>query len=248
MSAARGFDLLTAMLALEREHPGPLRLAEIADRAGLSSSQANKLLAQATARGLVVRPKYGMYRLASTDGSRAVVPPSATGPLVLRTTREVLRNLQRQAGASAVALHVPQVLPGPNLLCNLVDITGPPATLAPVLEQLAHQQPKRTAAGRAMLALMPGKVTPHHWLPPEHQLSPRHVAAIRGAGVASHRCGEWESLATVIRSGARFVGALTIIGPRSVVGELSRWAEPLKRAAAQCGFAEAGRGGVRPVW
>jgi DNA-binding IclR family transcriptional regulator len=240
MSAARGFDLLRAMLALERENPGPLRLAEIADRAGLSSSQANKLLSQATDRGLVVRPKYGMYRLAATDGSRAVEPPPGARPLVLRRTREVLRNLQREAGASAVALHVPQVLPGPNLLCNLVDITGSPATLAPVLEQLAHQQPNRTAAGQAMLALMAGKVTPHHWLPPGQQLPPRHTAALRGAGVVSHRSGEWESLATVIRSGARFVGALTIIGPRSAVDELSRWAEPLKRAAAQCGFAEAG--------
>ncbi|MEU7318575.1 helix-turn-helix domain-containing protein, partial [Streptomyces sp. NPDC007083] len=77
MSAATGFALLAAMTALERENPGsPLRLGVIARRAGLSASQANKLLAQAAEHGLVHRTGYGRYALAGT-AARAVVDATA---------------------------------------------------------------------------------------------------------------------------------------------------------------------------
>ncbi|TGG76236.1 hypothetical protein D8771_29940 [Streptomyces albus] len=82
VSAARGFALLAALAALEREQPGAHRLGVIAGRAGLSPSQANKLLAQAEEHGLVRRTGYGRYTLtapATVSGKPAPpLPPSAS--------------------------------------------------------------------------------------------------------------------------------------------------------------------------
>ncbi|WP_369208027.1 helix-turn-helix domain-containing protein [Streptomyces sp. PU-14G] len=87
MSAARAFALLAALAELEREDPGAHRLGVIARRAGLSPSQANKLLAQAEEHGLVRRTGYGRYALspnAATTGATATRPAAvaAVAPAV----------------------------------------------------------------------------------------------------------------------------------------------------------------------
>ncbi|MFI7241322.1 Rrf2 family transcriptional regulator [Streptomyces qinglanensis] len=107
MSAATGFALLAAMTALERENPGsPHRLGAIAARAGLSASQANKLLAQAAEHGLVHRTGYGRYALAGT-AARAVADAAAQQARTAVATRHAPDSRWRHipvvaAAASAV--------------------------------------------------------------------------------------------------------------------------------------------------
>ncbi|MEW2218159.1 helix-turn-helix domain-containing protein [Streptomyces sp. NPDC006990] len=103
MSAATGFALLAAMTALERENPGsPLRLGAIARRAGLSASQANKLLAQAAEHGLVHRTGYGRYALAGTS-ARAVADGAAHHARTAVASRQAAESRWRHAAATAAA-------------------------------------------------------------------------------------------------------------------------------------------------
>ncbi|MEU3192752.1 helix-turn-helix domain-containing protein [Streptomyces sp. NPDC006992] len=106
MSAATGFALLAAMTALERENPGsPLRLGAIARRAGLSASQANKLLAQAAEHGLVHRTGYGRYALAGTAAC-AVADGAAHRARTAVATRRAAESRWPHAVAAAAAASV----------------------------------------------------------------------------------------------------------------------------------------------
>lgn len=245
MSAARGFGLLAAMTALEREDSGAHRLGVIAERAALGASQTNKLLALAEEAGLVRREGYGRYRLA-----RAASPRTGGGPekgrepggpgvdLPTGVDRDLLLRVRAEAGGTAVALHVPHLLPSSQLLCNLVDLVCAPELTPSAVELLAHQPPVRTAAGRAMLALTQraehgGGPTAVQGGPGGH-LPDSERAGIRSSGLARHHAGGWESLAAVLSVEGRLTGTLTILGPRPRnESAVAHWESVLRRAAAR---------------
>ncbi|WP_432071217.1 helix-turn-helix domain-containing protein [Streptomyces sp. AA1529] len=155
MSAATGFALLAAMTALERENPGsPLRLGAIARRAGLSASQANKLLAQAAEHGLVHRTGYGRYALAGTS-ARVVADAAAHRARTAVASRRAAESRWRHAAAAAAAASAdpdrrPQPLdrgPGPGAdPGNGRDFRRRAGPAAP--------------GGRAAPGLLPGPVPP----------------------------------------------------------------------------------------
>ncbi|WP_431980338.1 hypothetical protein [Streptomyces qinglanensis] len=139
MSAATGFALLAAMTALERENPGsPHRLGAIAARAGLSASQANKLLAQAAEHGLVHRTGYGRYALAGT-AARAVADAAAQQARTAVATRRTPDSRWR---------HIPVVAAAASAVPDRP--TGPPPGRGPrPRPDAGHERDFRRRAGPA---------------------------------------------------------------------------------------------------
>lgn len=162
-------------------------------------------------------------------------PPQAR-PAPDESVHPLLLAVQRDVDGLAVALHVPHLLPGGQLLSVLVDLVCAHDQLQRVLEREGVQKPTGTAAGKAMLAALHG--TRHEREPAAlgHDSAPRERGGPPRRQVSRHRTRDWDSLAVVLRRRDRLLGALSVTGPGSwPEADAASWSAVLKRAAAVFG-------------
>ncbi|RCG25798.1 MarR family transcriptional regulator [Streptomyces reniochalinae] len=162
VSAARGFALLAALAELEEEDPGAHRLGVIARRAGLSPSQANKLLAQAEQHGLVRRTGYGRYALSphaaatGTTETDRTTRPTPAGPTARPAAASTAGPAARRAAAASARPST-----GPAVR-STAGTARPPAAVPAVPVAPAVRRARALAAGGAktpVTAPGPGPLT-----------------------------------------------------------------------------------------
>jgi hypothetical protein len=220
------------MATLEAEEPGPHGLGVIARRAGVLPPQANKLLARAQDRDLVLRVGYGKYQLTGHGRELTNTSSEIVNIRVPAHLHSALVDLHRAAMGYVAALHIPHRLSELDFVCTLVDVACPPDQMASAIARQGRQQLSETAAGRAMLACQKGC---------GHSAAPL-LSRPEGTLVSEHRRisvlrrDDWDALAICLHHDTRLLGTLTVTSPisriqaraQNVAQLLSRTAEAVE--------------------